>query len=149
MITWASIEKYWKRAGLIVLILAALGFNINLRLSIPTLLDEIQKSETFTETSHSALRSLMDLKATGIVKIDGSMVDIEIRRCGMVVESDTLEAEWAFVLNGHVEMYEAVYSPIWRGYHYVDFKGDYKQVKYLNYDEDYLRNFGKKEKDGI
>jgi hypothetical protein len=83
---------------------------------------------------NSAFRSLMPLKYTGYVYYEDDAFDIEIRSTWIFddFQNDFVEVEWIFVIhNDHVAMYEGVYSPVQRTYHFVDMYKKYYYVKGL------------------
>ena len=90
---------------------------------------QIQRAITFRETSFAAIRGGMDLIATGTVEVDGTMVVVEIRKYTGIENRDM----WAFVTNGHTEMYEAIWSDTHRTYHYYPAVGNPKHLKNLVY----------------
>jgi len=109
--------------------------------------DEHTKTNVYVEVSQAGLRSLMDLKAVGKVKIKDKEHFVEIRTCTMAdKEGSNKKATWAFIVNGRMEMYEAVYSVLWEGigkpYHYTDSEGMIRYVYDVDYDENYKLKFG-------
>jgi len=82
----------------------------------------------------AAFRGMLELDYVGIVKIDGEELEVEIRS-GYVYDeykNESVIIEWIFVDHGdHSSMYEAVYSPIQRTYHFTDLYGDIYYVKNL------------------
>lgn len=83
---------------------------------------------------NSAFRSLMPLKYVGYVYFEEDEHDVEIRSTWIFDDflDDFVEVEWLFVMHkDHVAMYEAVYSPVQRTYHFVDMYKKYYYIKGL------------------
>ena len=95
---------------------------------------DVKHYQTSNQVYNAAFRALYRLDYTGLVKIDGETVNIEIRSTYTYddFKKDMLLVEWVFVIyEDRGEMYEAIYSGIWRSYHFIDKNKKYRWVTNL------------------
>lgn len=129
-----KVGKFYHNFGAVLAFLAVLGLTpaFMKRIAVNTY-QQIQRVVTFREVTVSALRGLLALEGTGQITINGEDIEVEVRYCEMMINGEMKKAKWVFFVNGYIEMFEAIYSPIHRGYHYFDSNFGIVHIKNYQY----------------